>query len=267
MEDQNEGDDPKENTDNFKYKWWSSAVDYGKRKLYEYRSNKKDEKPQDRVARHVMWATWTIALFTFATVAVGVFTYFAVNGQLRVMQAQLNEMRASGTQTDKLIAANNITAEAAKEAIALSEKTSERQLRAYLGVDNGYLDRKQAICILPIRNFGQTPAYEVRVYTRRLMPTEEAIPVAHDFGIIMPGAQPDAMLLVEDLDFSGILRPEAADFRISVEIHYQDASRYGTAKFLRMEAIYYSHRKSARDDGTIRLYVMPNTAKETEYTK
>lgn len=60
------------------------------------------------------------------------------------------------------------SADAAKKAVELSDKTAERQLRAYIVVDQGYIGQRgnKLIAFINVKNVGQTPAYDVVMFHR-----------------------------------------------------------------------------------------------------
>lgn len=107
-------------------------------------------------------------------------------GQLATMENQLKEMRSTGTQTDALIAENKksadaatLSAKAAQESAKISSDTARRQLRAYIDVTGVKVDCPNCIkgkgglsppkkgvpefrLVMNVKNFGTTPAYQVR---------------------------------------------------------------------------------------------------------
>ena len=92
MKDEEEGDGSSSHANQPRRLRWLWLVGYPKRKFDECRAEKKEESSQDRAARRTANATVWIAIFTFVTVCVAVSTYFVLNGQLKVMQRQLDAM-------------------------------------------------------------------------------------------------------------------------------------------------------------------------------
>jgi hypothetical protein len=105
----------------------------------------------DPIARSVKNATWIIAGATIVNVV--------------VVGLQWNEMNAGGKDTQKLIAAAENSAKAAQDAVHLAKDTADRQLRAYLVVQdiNCKLDNAVIDCSVVIKNFGSTPALDLKL--------------------------------------------------------------------------------------------------------
>lgn len=112
--------------------------------------------------------TGLIAAITFGGVVVASFQWKTMKDQSDTMQRQLDEMRSSGEQTDKLIAqvtaqakAANRLAEIANESLDETRRQFQRDQRPFL-VPNmvprpGVTDSKIAVDIHMI-NYGKTPA-------------------------------------------------------------------------------------------------------------
>lgn len=121
-------------------------------------------------------------------------------GQLVAMENQLKEMRSTGAQTDALIVENKKSAEAAtqsakaaEQSVKIASDTARRQLRAYIDVTDVRLDcpncgkskgglippKKGAPefrLILKVKNFGVTPAYQVRACHGAYMTARDSFP-------------------------------------------------------------------------------------------
>lgn len=100
---------------------------------------------QDPVAFFTLW----LAIFTMVLSAVAVI-------QIKFL------IRAEGITTKTAQAAKD-SAEAAKEAVTLSDKTAGRQLRAYVSADKGVItiEGTKIECFFSLKNSGQTPAYKL----------------------------------------------------------------------------------------------------------
>ena len=142
-------------------RWINRQVKGIKRYFQKRRAEKNSETAQDRSARRTATATIWIAIFTLVTAAVGAVTYTAINGQLGVMRRQLDEMKATGLQTDSLISANEKLANAAVKQADVW-RTSQR---AYVYVQNfeTFKNGDQFGVRADIRNFGYTPARDTRI--------------------------------------------------------------------------------------------------------
>jgi hypothetical protein len=112
------GADPQSSGHHKKSRRLSNLISELHRILRERRAKKNQEGAADRAARKTATATVFIAIFTFATVAVGVSQFFVFKWQLgemqragkqtdhvvAAMQGQLEQMKASSKQTDRIIA-------------------------------------------------------------------------------------------------------------------------------------------------------------------
>jgi hypothetical protein len=86
------------------------GVGYIKRKLKERAAQKKEELPVDKAARITATATKWMAVFTFLL-------FLVTLGTLIILKNQLQEMRGSGTQTDKIISAANLIEDHQKQMV------------------------------------------------------------------------------------------------------------------------------------------------------
>jgi len=140
---------------------------------------KSGTKTIDQEKEITLWEAWfpdSIALYTFFLV---IFTGVLAFGG--VIQLKLLT-RAEGISARSAQAAKE-SSDATKAAVELSDKTSERQLRAYIGV-NG-MDVKvypleggefAFIAHIEMKNFGQTPANEMSVWSEALIAGPDAKP-------------------------------------------------------------------------------------------
>jgi hypothetical protein len=99
-----------------------------------------------------------ISIFTFwlvvATIVLGIIAY-----------VQIDFLRRAEGISAKIAQAAKDSAEAAKDAVTLSDKTAERQLRAYVFISKAeisdIMSNQNLTAKIAVRNFGQTPAYDV----------------------------------------------------------------------------------------------------------
>jgi hypothetical protein len=138
-------------------------------------------KPKKKIIDYLPWWENTPDRFSFFLVIATFFLAFVTGGlwwatrdlvidardsgekQLRVLHDQLNEMKSSGEDTKKLIAAAQASAKAAQDAIKLAEETTKSQLRAYVYLDTcriGYFNNN-ALVSCDFKNTGQTPAQKL----------------------------------------------------------------------------------------------------------
>lgn len=104
---------------------------------------------------------WMVA-FTAIIALTGIAGFVILRGQLIAMQGQLDEMRSSGEDTKALVKAAQNSTKAAQDAVAVAKENSQRELRAYVLVDNAsaILDGRTLKAVIEIKNFGRTPAYD-----------------------------------------------------------------------------------------------------------
>src|ERR1700730_15922879 len=74
-------------------------------------------------------------------------------------------MQVASEQVERAIKAANRQADAARDAVILSEKTAQRQLRAYLSVGHGSISAGDTTASVEVRihHAGTTPAYKIRL--------------------------------------------------------------------------------------------------------
>jgi len=119
-------------------------------------AEKKKQNLTDRAAKSTARATWAIAALTLVTIGVGISQYV-------IFSRQLDEMRSTGGQTDRLIEANrNLAAAAIRQA-----DTAEVSQRAWLAPTQfSFIDLNYAADPLRVRmlyqNVGREPAKNVR---------------------------------------------------------------------------------------------------------
>lgn len=111
-----------------------------------------------------------MVVFTGVIAITGIVGSIIFGGQLRIMQNQLDEMKSAGEHTKRAADAAKDSADATRDAVKLSDKTAERQLRAYVHLDPEKNIEKlrvavgeEPIFMLRFRNFGLTPAYNLIV--------------------------------------------------------------------------------------------------------
>jgi hypothetical protein len=131
-------------------------------KAYHEKQDRSEEESATR-ERITIAALILTVVFTFITVI--------------IFHGQLDEMKKAYLPVKNQAIAAIAAAQAAKAAVELSDKTAERQLRAYVNVEGSSLTWKsgaRASAIITIRNAGQTPAKNVSV--RGLVATNEDAP-------------------------------------------------------------------------------------------
>lgn len=105
------------------------------------------KKTDDAIAEYTKW----LAIFTLFLVLATIGLFISGERNVEVARESANAARRS--------------AEAAKNAVELSDKTAERQLRAYVYIKDATMihggDNEVWEADITLRNFGQTPAYEV----------------------------------------------------------------------------------------------------------
>jgi uncharacterized protein (UPF0333 family) len=120
-------------------------------KAYQEKQDRSDEEAATR-ERVTIAALILTVVFTFITVI--------------IFHSQLDEMKKAYLPVKDQAIAAVAAAEAAKAAVELSDKTAERQLRAYINVESvtlAWSGSVRSIAEVHIRNAGQTPAKNVIV--------------------------------------------------------------------------------------------------------
>lgn len=149
----------------------------------------------------------------------------------------------------------------ARKANQIALDTANRQLRAYLGITNVEMNSKNSEIWIEFKNFGQTPARNVKAKSRRIWPKKSDEWQPHDYGIIDPTNQHRALNGTPDntpvkLDPTKI--PELA-----IEISHEDVFGNG---FIREVTYFWPSKLKIPTTETIFLYVKGNTASETQST-
>jgi hypothetical protein len=121
------------------------------------KNNQKYEAEKDN---KTLWDTWFPDSISFFTLFLVVFTaVLAIAGIV-----QLNSLNKAEKISANIAKAAEDSAEAAKQAVILSDKTAERQLRAYVFIAHTEIsdimsDKNLAVKLVVI-NYGRTPAYK-----------------------------------------------------------------------------------------------------------
>lgn len=152
-----------------------------------------------------------------------------------------------------------VAARAAQQSIAVAEGTAERQLRAYIFLDEAKLenfaDRDKAFAKLMIKNSGQTTAYEVRTKVGRVIRFRDD---SSDFPVTPPAnSGSETIINPEGIFKTGILLNFTADelafilqgqgiLFIFGHISYKDAFKKSHVACFRM---LYDARNSYDNDG------------------
>jgi hypothetical protein len=140
---------------------------------------------EDAVARYTKWLAILTLFLVLATI--GLF----ISGERNVEVARVTAEAARES------------AETTKKSVELSDKTAERQLRAYIGVNS--MDIKvypfeggefAFIANVEIKNFGQTPAYDLTIWSEAKIDAFDTVPfdmtkepeILPKAGIAFPGA-------------------------------------------------------------------------------
>jgi hypothetical protein len=137
---------------------------FGALKRHKNRTRRRREKEQTpHQINERMMALWTrhVGWFTGALVVVSIVTAVIFWHQLDVMKGQLAEMARAYDPIKE-------SADAARDAVKLADRTAERQLRAYVGVTEPLI-QNVGVNQVPnvtfrIRNYGRTPARKVRYW-------------------------------------------------------------------------------------------------------
>jgi hypothetical protein len=107
-------------------------------------------------------------------------------------------------ETKKSAAAAEDSANAARAAVELSDKTAERQLRAYINVETTSLSWKKGVAVaaISLRNAGQTPASSM--VFRGIIATNDDIPL----GAMLPSSFGDTPtnFIIGDQDTAKVTR-------------------------------------------------------------
>jgi hypothetical protein len=105
-------------------------------------------------------AAFTIALFCIAVFQAGLFFW-----QLRYMRKGMEDAAIAAGAAKESADTAKIQAGVARDTLQTMQDTAERQLRAYVGVSGASISKVETgapEAIVTFKNFGQTPAYDVR---------------------------------------------------------------------------------------------------------
>jgi hypothetical protein len=102
---------------------------------------------------------WWTAFFTGGLVLVGA-------GQAGLFLWQLRYMRRGMDDAALAAKAAKESADSTRESVGLAKITAQRQLRAYVYVSEAHLERDGPMVHITVKNFGVTPAYNVRISAR-----------------------------------------------------------------------------------------------------
>lgn len=143
-----------------------------------------------------------------------------------------------------------------------AEISCEHQLRAYVGVERAFLQRRGSPYVgFILRNYGSTPAHDVAGKTicestadnTALIPNLPRGHWPHEIGIIDPNGTRNGMFPVQGDD---------ADLEVFVSVQYRDAFK----NIWLREAVYTRYPTEFTPlniDGEIELFVVANSVKET----
>lgn len=106
----------------------------------------------------------------------------------------------------------------ARDAVEITRRIGNTQLRAYVGPRDVFFDLQTQTISFRIRNFGQTPAYDVYVRTYYLGPNETPRRDPHHFGILDPGSHLPGQFVTQNLWQSGARKAA----QVIVVISYSD---------------------------------------------
>jgi len=183
LTDTDSGEDVERKVEQLCQKWWIGLIDYVKRKMSQRKTKKQNETPSDKAARRTAIATIWMAIFTFVLA-------FTSGLTIWILKNQLKEMRDSGTQTDRIIAADEriaIAIEAslgqAKIAFDAANKQAILSQRAWLHVlvqTQAHTNGQPFVVGEPLeirattKNTGRTPAINIKSVTKRDVTARDA---------------------------------------------------------------------------------------------
>lgn len=198
MSDQSGGDkERKEGAGNHKRASAAALVEAFAR---QYGADREESK---RTEKHRIFREWLTIAGLFLAAGVAFFQWRELRStdhniaeQARTASEQLKEIRESGKQTEKTIAAFERMADATKQHVDVASQTAERQLRAYLSVEpssqvtvggNGVIVR------MFFKNAGLTPAHNVRVMLHGLV---VKLPVLESHSLKGEGVAPETRTVI-----------------------------------------------------------------------
>jgi hypothetical protein len=169
-------------------RWWARIVGDVKRKLHERRVKIEHESAADSAARHTVFSTGLIAVFTIALACVGYLQFQEIRDSGIESSAQMDQMihqyrsqvaqlkRQAGDTHDLAVAAgkqadqatiqakaSKVAAEAAKSAANTAKDALHVSERAILVVGDGTLKDDSKIFSVPLENVGRLPSGPVEV--------------------------------------------------------------------------------------------------------
>jgi hypothetical protein len=104
--------------------------------------------------------------------------------QLQIMREGMKDATIAAKAAKESADTSKIQAEVARDTLKTMQDTAERQLRAYVGVSDASIHKVETgapEAIVHIKNFGQTPAYDVRAWIHMWIaehPLSEVLPDA-----------------------------------------------------------------------------------------
>ncbi|ALR19183.1 hypothetical protein ATN00_01535 [Sphingobium baderi] len=145
----------------------------------------------------------------------------------------------------------------AREANSIAKNSAIRQLRAYLGIESVIVESRSVIK-LRVRNFGQTPAVNVKMITRHMIDENgEWFPVNHPFGMVDPDHCVTGVIRAGT--YGPTLPTKPCKLHIKIAISYDDQMG---GKWNREATFYLADWLFKKMPWELHVY--PDTAKETE---
>lgn len=228
---------------------------------YNDNHNKRDRKDKIKVFIDIatIFLLFCAALFTGSA-------WWVFREQLREMERGYGQIKQSAEAAKASAEAAKASAEAAKAAVELSDKTAERQLRAYVDISDiginiittpGGNDAK-LVGALVIKNFGATPSNNIEISARTILgkyplgsillpgPSHNTIVSAR----FAPGQERKVNIPMEELAIT-------AEQRVAWDKETNAAYFYGTVRyddvFERTCTIYFKVLRSKTDGDTTRF--------------
>jgi hypothetical protein len=155
-------------------------------------------KYKEKIERNEKFITATSTIFIAAfTVLLAFATFFLWSATLSLVEDAKHSGEENSRNMQAAIAESKRSADAARDAVGIAERTAERQLRAYVGLVLGHvlINEPEAGKIqawIRFKNHGLTPAYKVRVwFTFSRMPTDSdpfsGVGIADNEAVLPPG--------------------------------------------------------------------------------
>ena len=182
-----------------------------------------------------------------------------------ITKGQLDEMRSSGEDTKRLIAATEKSAQAARDAVRIAEDTAKHRLRAYLSPKRPkfILDEEAVKINVDLENVGQTPAnivakdFSIKIIREGASKGVLVVPY-EDLPKIFIGQGSSgtiyAKLALASLDSEAVasLKTPATQITVDLSIEYRDV--FGEAHHMRIQF------RRIRNGGEWDLIAGPNGA-------